>query len=368
MSAAPSVATETASTTPAEQTLPRANEVVWPFPRMRVRRRAIAVSMLILAAIALAVVVEVGAGAYVIPIDDVVRVFVGGGTELQRTTVLDWRMPRALVGLGVGLALGAAGAVTQSLARNPLASPDLLGVAMGSSAAAVAVLVFAPAGIVIGGLTFGVPWAAFAGGIGVAVVVAVLAYRGGIDSMRLVLIGVGVNTFAGSVVSMLLVQTDLAQAADAVAWLTGSLDNRTWNQVGPLWITIAVSAIVLAVAAFDFRVTHLGDSMARGLGVPITLTLPMLWCSAVLLTAASVAAAGPISFVALAAPQLARLIYRSATPPVIGGALLGALLMLCADLAARYVLGGSPVGIVTAALGAPFLLYLLIRNNRKVTL
>lgn len=347
--------------------LPRANELVWPLPRMRVRRRGIAVTAVLLALAVAAVLVELATGAYFIPIPDVASSFFGGGTSLDRTTVLDWRMPRVLVGLGVGVALGAAGALTQSLARNPLASPDLLGISMGSSAAAVAMIVLVPSGVVIGGVTIGTLWAAYAGGIAVAVIVTVLAYRGGLESMRLVLIGVGINALAAAVVSLLLVQTPLAQAADAVAWLTGTLEVRTWDQVQPLWITVVVAVVLIALAAFDFRVTHLGEAVSRALGVRVRSTLLMLWSASVLLTAGAVAAAGPIAFVALAAPQVARGLYRSPTPPVIGGALVGATLVLGADLAARFLLGNAPVGIVTSALGAPFLLFLLIRGNRKVT-
>ncbi|AFA71699.1 putative FecCD-family membrane transport protein [Gordonia polyisoprenivorans VH2] len=348
-------------------TLPRPDELVWPVPRMRIKRRGVLLTLLLAAIVVIAALVELASGPYFIPLADVAQVVVGGGDRIDRVTVLDWRMPRVLVGLGVGVALGAAGAITQSLARNPLASPDLLGVSMGASAAAVTMLVLLPAGLVIGGVTVGTLGAAFLGGILVSVVITALAYRGGLESTRLVLIGVGVNALASAVISLMLVQSRLAQAADVVSWLTGSLEARTWGQVVPLWITIGVGMSLIALAAFDFRVTHLGDAVSRALGVPVRTTLLLLWIPAVVMTAATVAAAGPITFVALAAPQLARLLYRSPTPPVIGSALVAAALVLYADLLARYALGSAPVGIVTSALGAPFLLVLLIRVNRKVT-
>ena len=167
--------------------------------------------------------------------------------------------------------------------------------------------------------------AAFVGGTAVALCVTLCAWRGGLDPMRLVLVGIGVNALAAAVVAMLLVQTDLARAADAVTWLTGTLDGRTWRDVGPLWGAIATAGCLITLVAFDFRVTHLGSDIARALGVRVAATSVLLWCAAVVLTAAAVAAAGPIGFVALAAPQLARLLYRVPTPPLVGSAVMGAV-------------------------------------------
>lgn len=333
-----------------------------PAPVLRRRQVLVIAGLAVLTLLSL--VLHVGSGDYPIPLPDVGRILAGGGQALQRTIVIDWRLPSALVGLGAGAALGAAGSVTQNLARNALASPDIIGMTMGASLGAVTLIVLAPTSA-LAGLALGIPIAALAGGLLAAAAIWALAWKGGSDRMRLILVGVGINTLAGGLITWLLVRADLHVAADATHWLAGSLNGRTWEHAIPLLVLTLVAAIPLVATSFDTRALHLGDDLARGLGVPVARTRGLMWGAAILLTAAAVAAAGPIGFVALAAPQLARLLLGAPTPPVLGGALVGATLVLTADLIAPAAL---PVGVMTAMLGAPFLLHLLVANSRKVTL
>jgi iron complex transport system permease protein len=330
----------------------------------------LAVPLLLAGLAAVLALVGAGMGDYPLSPAQVLAVLSGGGDDAQRVVVWELRLPRVVTGLLVGLALGASGAVTQSVARNPLASPDVLGITAGASAGAVAVIAATGAGI--GGVSLRpagglVPAAALAGGVAAAAAVYLLAWRRGIDGMRLVLVGIGMWALLGAVTSWLLVATSITDASRATLWLTGSLAASTWEVVVPLAVTVVVAGALAAVAAFPLRALRLGDDSARSLGVRVQPARAGLVLVAVALAAMAVAAAGPIAFVALAAPQVAMRLMRSPGPPVVAGAMMGAVLMLAADLAARVVLPAElPVGIVTAVLGAPFLLYLLARRTRGV--
>ncbi|MEJ9080086.1 MULTISPECIES: FecCD family ABC transporter permease [Gordonia] len=342
--------------------LPRRGEVVLPVPRMRVRWYGVAVAGILTAILLVEIALELSVGEYPIPFGDAFRIMFGGGDDIERL-IVDSRLARALVALGAGIALGSAGALTQTMAKNPLASPDVIGITMGASAAAVFVQVTAPnfAGV------WSVPIAAMAGGVVTATVVVVLSAGGGVDTMRLVLVGVAVNALAAAVVSFLLVSIDLQDASSAVSWLAGSVTNSTWVEVSPLWAVIVVCAVVAAATSFDLRVMRLSDASARGLGAPVGVLTLVYWAVAVLLVSAAVAASGPIGFIALAGPQIARLLFRAPTPPLIGGALTGGVLLLGADLLSRLVFSDLAVGVITGVLGAPFLLVLLVIMHRKAT-
>lgn len=323
----------------------------------------------------LAVVLAVagaGMGDYPLSPAEVLAVIAGGGEDAHRVVVWDLRLPRVATGLLVGLALGASGAMTQSMARNPLASPDVLGITAGASAGAVAYIVATGAGI--GGFTVRppgplVPLAALAGGVVAAAAVYLLAWRAGVHGLRLVLVGIGLSALLGSVTSWLLVASAVTDAGRATLWLTGSLASTHWPVVLPLLVTVVVAGAVAMVAAFTLRALRLGEDSSISLGVRVQQARAVLVLVAVALAAVAVAAAGPIVFVALAAPQVAMRLMRAPGPPVVAGALTGAVLVLAADLIARVVLPVElPVGIVTAVLGAPYLLYLLARRSPGVAL
>jgi iron complex transport system permease protein len=324
------------------------------------------VTVLLLAATFLLFCLSIGMGEFQIGLSQVISTIFGQGDRLDTFVIMDLRMPRALVGLIVGFALGVAGALTQSIARNPLASPDVLGITWGASAVAV-FLVTATGGVAstIAG-TVGLPAAALAGGLGTGLVVYFLAWRRGIDGFRLILIGVSVSAVMEAITTWLLVTADIRDVARAQAWLVGSLEERSWHDVWTALSCTAVLVIVVLGVAFHLKPMHFGDDVAAGLGIRFALVRAILLLCAVLLAGVAVSAAGPVPFVALVAPQIAMRLLRFPTPPLMASGVFGALLLLGADLIARTALPVSlPVGIVTAAIGGPFLIYLLVRANLK---
>ncbi len=308
----------------------------------------------------------VGRGEFGVPLPDVLRVLTGGGDEAQRLVVLELRLPRALTGALVGLALGTAGALTQAVARNPLASPDVLGITAGASTAVVALLVLGGGGT--GALAaVGTPVAALAGALAAAAAVYLLAWRDGIEGLRLALVGLGVGAAGGAATSYLLLRADLLEATQATVWITGSLNGRGWEHVVPLLVVVPVTLVLVAVAAPHVAVLQLGTDSARALGVRLQSSLALVVLLAVVLAAVATAAAGPVAFVALMAPQIALRLTGGSGPPLAVSGLTGAALVLAADVVARTVLPVElPVGVVTAAVGAPYLLFLLVRQNRRI--
>ncbi|QKW38222.1 iron chelate uptake ABC transporter family permease subunit [Actinomadura sp. NAK00032] len=324
------------------------------------------VTALLAAGTFLVLCLSVGAGDFPIALPRVIGTIFGGGERYDRFVIMDLRLPRALAGLVVGIALGVSGAITQSIARNPLASPDVLGITQGAGAVAVLLLT------VSGGTTaaiagsVGLPAAALAGGLGTGLLVYLLAWRRGIDGFRLVLIGISVSALMQAVTTWLLVTADITDVARAQAWLIGSLDGRGWDEVRVALVGTLVLAVVVAAVAFQFRPMHFGDDVAAGLGVRYSLVRAVMLLCAVLLAGVAVSAAGPVPFVALVAPQAAMRLARCATPPLAASGLVGALLLIGSDLVARTALPVSlPVGVVTAAIGGPFLVYLLVRANLR---
>lgn len=326
----------------------------------------VCVTALLAAATFLVFCLSIGVGDFPIGLPQVVATLFGRGEQVDQFVIMDLRMPRALAGVVVGFALGISGAITQSVARNPLASPDILGITSGASA--VAVFLVTASGGAAAAVTdsVGPSVAALLGGLGTGLLVYFLAWRRGIDGFRLILIGISVSAVMQAVTTWLLVNADIRDVAQAQAWLVGSLDNRSWDQVEvALWGTI-VLLVVVAGVAFQFRPLHLGDDVAGGLGVRYGAVRAVMLLCAVLLAGFGVSAAGPVPFVALVAPQVAMRLTRFPTPPMVASGVVGALLLLGADLVARTVLPiDLPVGVVTAAIGGPFLVFLLVRANRR---
>ncbi|WP_019202028.1 iron chelate uptake ABC transporter family permease subunit [Tsukamurella sp. 1534] len=305
-------------------------------------------------------------GEFPLTFGEVLSTLIGRGDSMTEFIIMDLRMPRALVGVIVGAALGMSGAIVQSIARNPLASPDILGITQGAGVAAVFLVTST------GGLAatlnndVGLPIVALAGGLVTGALVYLLSVRGGVDGMRLVLVGIAITALMRALIDWMLVRADIRDVARAQAWLVGSLEGRDWGDVRSA-LYIALPAAILAVgAAFALRAVQLGDDVALGLGVRLGPIRLLLLLAAVLLAAGAVSAAGPIAFVALVSPQIAMRLTRLPSPPLVPSALMGAALLVCADLVARTAFSTSmPVGIVTAAVGGPFLVYLLVRQNLK---
>ncbi|MFI8433907.1 FecCD family ABC transporter permease [Streptomyces sp. NPDC079020] len=322
------------------------------------------VTLVLAAATFLVFCLSISIGDFPIGLSRVIATILGGGEQVDEFVVMELRMPRALAGLVVGIALGVSGAVTQSVVRNPLASPDILGITSGASAVAVFLVTVSGGTAAAVVSSVGLSAAALAGGLGTGLLVYFLAWRRGIDGFRLILIGISVSAVMEAVTTWLLVSADIKDVAKAQAWLVGSLDNRSWDEVRvAFWCSLALMAVV-AAAAFQFKPMHLGDDVAAGLGVRYSRVRAVLLLCAVLLAAVAVSGAGPVPFVALVAPQVAMRLARCPTPPMVASGLVGALLLIGSDLVARNALPISlPVGVVTAAIGGPFLVYLLVRAN-----
>lgn len=327
----------------------------------RVAPRTLGVgAALVVVALAL-LVVAVGTGEYSIPPGLVVETLLGGGDAGTSFVIETLRLPRALTGLLVGAGLGAAGAIFQSVTRNPLGSPDVVGFTAGASAGAVAQIVL------FGGGAAAVAGGALVGGAGTAALVYLLAYRGGVQGYRLVLIGIGLTAMLAAVRNYLITRTRLEEAQAANVWITGSLNGRGWEHVVPMLVALVVLLPLVALLARSLRMLELGDDAAHALGVPVERARTALLGVGVALTAVATSAAGPVLFVALAAPQIARRLTRASGPGVGTAALMGGVLLLGADVAAQRVFPDTdlPVGVLTGVLGGVYLIWLLFHEWRS---
>ncbi|MGI5218307.1 FecCD family ABC transporter permease [Nocardia sp. CA-290969] len=333
----------------------------------------LAAAVLAVAAVAL-FCVDIAVGSTTLPLGRVVDVLAGGGSRAQRYIVLESRLPRAATGVVVGMALGLAGALTQSVLHNPLAAPDVLGIGSGAGLGAVTVL--AGSGASTGfAVSIGAPIAAVLGGLGTAAVIYVLAWGrhpgagAGATGIRLVLLGVGVNSLLLAGINWQLARAELTDITRTQRWLIGSLDEATRATLVPAAVALAVVVLVAVCSAHTLATLRLDTDTTRMLGVRLRSQQALLIGAAVVAVSVATAAVGPIEFVGLIAPQVARRMLRTAGEPLIGSALAGAVVVLGADILARVLLPVDlPVGIVTAALGGPFLLVLLVFITRKATL
>jgi iron complex transport system permease protein len=327
---------------------------------VRVDVRAFTVVVLLLLAVLAASVLLIGTGDFPIPAGDVLRTLAGGGNKSQEFIVTELRLPRVLVGLLAGASLGLGGALFQSISRNPLASPDVLGIGQGSTAGALVVIVL------FSGSAAQVAVGALLGGVATGAAIYLLAWKRGVHGYRLVLVGIGVCAIVTAVNGYLLTKADLVDAARAVVWMTGSLNGRDWDQVWPLLVLCAVLLPLVLGNARGLRITEMGDDVSCALGVRVERVRLLLMVSAVLLTAGATAATGPVGFVALTAPQLARRLTRSPGPNLVPSTVMGATLLIVADWTSQRVFGADqlPVGVVTGVLGGVYLLWLLATERR----
>ncbi|WP_432020062.1 FecCD family ABC transporter permease [Streptomyces sp. 1222.5] len=327
---------------------------------LRLDPRALIVVVLLLAAALAAAVALIGTGDAKIPAADVLRTLAGHGTAYQDFIVNELRLPRVLVGLLVGASLGLGGALFQAVSRNPLGSPDVLGLSQGSTAGALVVIVL------MSGSATQVTAGALIGGLVTGLAIYLLAWKQGVHGYRLVLVGIGVSAVVTAVNGYLLTKADLVDATRAVVWMTGSLSGRDWSQVWPLLALCAVLVPLVLANARGLRMMEMGDDVAGALGVRVQRVRLVLMVCAVLLTAAATAAAGPVGFVALTAPQLARRLTRSPGPNLVASLCMGAALLVAADWVSQRAFGADqlPVGVVTGVLGGAYLLWLLVTERR----
>lgn len=334
----------------------------WHRPRLRPRRRVVVATVAALLLVVTAVTVGLSLGDRPTSPGAVWDALGGHGADNVVYAVREVRLPRVTLAVVVGLAFGVAGGLSQGVLRNPLASPDVLGISAGASLGVVAVIAAGAVGGPVGLVP--VPVAALAGGLAAAALIALLALDGALRGRRLLLVGIALSTALTGLTQYLLTRIDVYDAQRSAAWLTGSLNARGWDDVGPVALGVAVLLPVVLVLAHTNRALVFTDDLVTGWGIHGGRTRTTLLVVAVCLAALATAAAGPVAFVALVSGQVARRAARVPDiPPLLAG-LTGAVIVLVADTLVRTALPVQlPVGVLTAVVGAPCLLYLLQRRR-----
>jgi iron complex transport system permease protein len=319
-------------------------------------------SCLLLMLVSLAVAVfSLRSGAVTLDFTQVFNALTGSAPRNITMVVTEWRLPRVIMALLVGAALGISGAIFQSLMRNPLGSPDVMGFNTGAwSGVLVAMVLF-------GQHLTAITLAAMAGGILTSLIVWALAWRDGIETFRLIIIGIGMRAMLMAFNTWLLLQASLETSLSAGLWFAGSLNGLTWAKTLPAAPLILLMFVCALLLVKRMRLLEMGDDSACALGVSVERSRLMLMLVAVVLTAAATAIAGPISFIALVAPHIARRLSGTARWGLTQSALCGSLLLLAADLCAQqlFMPYQLPVGVVTVSLGGIYLIVLLVQESRK---
>jgi iron complex transport system permease protein len=315
--------------------------------------RSVLVCTALLLVTAVLGILSLGMGTYALGVGEVIDALLGRSGEQARLLVVGWRLPRMLMAVLCGAALALSGAIFQSLTRNPLGSPDIIGFSSGSYTGAIVVM------LLIGSTRYlDIAAGALLGGIATAATVYLLAMRrGSVQSFRLIIMGIGIGALLSSLNSGLMLMVDVDTAMLAAVWGAGSLSALGHAQLWPMAAVLAVLVVLLAAVAAPLRQLELGDDAARSLGLRANRVRAAAVVLGVALTALVTAAAGPISFVALAAPQIARRLVRGSGLLLVPAALVGAAVLLGSDVLAQRL--GFPVGVVTVSLGGGYLVWLL---------
>ncbi len=326
--------------------------------RGRARRYAVVLAVL-LALVVTIFAITLSIGQSITPAGDVLRVLLGETVPGAAFTVGQLRLPRAVMSVLCGLCFGLGGVAFQVMLRNPLASPDIIGITSGAGAAAVfAIVVLSMSGPMVSVF-------AIVAGLGVALLVYGLSFRNGVAGTRLILVGIGVSAMLQSVIAYILQSAPAWSLQEAMRWLTGSVNGAQLDQALPLLLALIFFGGLLIGRSRDLEALRLGDDMAAALGTHVSRTRMLVMIAAVGLIASATAATGPIAFVAFLSGPIAGRIIRNDGSLLVPSALTGALLVLAADYVGQHFLPGRyPVGVVTGALGAPYLIYLIIRVNR----
>lgn len=325
------------------------------------RRAAVTASITLLVGLALSVL-GLALGDYDISLAEVVSSFLGTSDDaMAHYFVTQLRAPRVVAALWVGAALGVAGAMFQNITGNPLGSPDIIGFTTGAATGALLQI------IVFGGTGAAIATGALVGGLATAGLVHLLVGRGGLTGQRLVLVGIGVGATLAALNTLLVVRASLESAQQATHWMAGSLNAMLWPKVNALALAVGLLCCVGLTLAKPLQALVLGDDAARAVGVSAQSVRTRAVLVAVALVSVATAATGPIAFVALAAPQVARRIAGQPVPGLFSSAVTGAVLVLASDLAAQHAFAGTElaVGVVTGALGGVYLIGLLALEWRK---
>ena len=327
--------------------------------RARARRQRLVITLLLVLVVCL-FLLTLSLGQSFTPPADILRVLRGEDLPGVSFTIWQLRLPRALLGLVAGLSFGLGGVAFQVMLRNPLASPDIIGISWGASAAAVFCIVV----LSLGGTIVSI--VAVLAGLAVALLVYVLSFRNGVAGTRFILVGIGVAAMLESCIAYILSSAPSWTLQEAMRWLTGSLNSAQLAQSLPLSVVLAGCGGLLLLRGRDLEALRLGDDTASALGVRVAATRAVIIIAAVGLIATATAVTGPIAFVAfLSGPIAARLVGNSGSL-LVPSALVGAALVLTGDYVGQFMLPSRyPVGVVTGALGAPYLIFLIIRLNRS---
>jgi iron complex transport system permease protein len=331
----------------------------------RIDRRVPLMLLCLAVVIVVAIVMNVGRGEYPISPLDIVKTVLGidTGNPDHAFVIHTLRLPRSLVAFMVGVALAISGTIFQGLTRNPLADPGIIGINAGASLAAVAVIILFPSAPI-----YTLPLSAFAGAMLMAVLIYSLAWNKGSSPILLILMGIGLSAIASAITNLMITFGEIYNVSDALVWLAGSVYGRTWEQVFSVLPWLIVFVPMALTLARHLNALNLGDDVAKGLGTRVEWQRGLLVLVGVALAGASVATAGMIGFVGLIAPHLGRqLVGPNHEGLVPTSALLGGVIVVLADLLGRTLFAPIelPCGVVTAAIGAPYFLYLLIRNRKK---
>ena len=327
--------------------------------------RRVPVILLVLTLVTLlAMILSVGYGEYPISPVDVVKTLLGLPTANGDYAFIinTLRLPRTIVAFLVGIGLAIAGTITQCITRNPLAAPDIIGMNAGATLAAVTLLILMPNAPVSL-----LPFAAFGGALIVSLLIYLLAWQGGSSPMRLILVGIGFDLIAKALTNIMITFGEINTVSQALVWLAGSVYGRSWSQVMTLIPWIVIFGLVALLLTRELNTLNLGDEVARGLGSRVEWQRGLLLLTGVALAGASVATAGAIGFVGLMSPHLSRQLVGASHEGLLPvSAMLGGMLVVIADLLGRVMFAPLelPCGIITAAIGAPYFVYLLISQRK----
>ncbi len=326
----------------------------------RVDLRVVGLILLSIVVLLFLMLWSVTLGAVELSLREVWDATFGRGDDRNLLVVQTLRWPRTLVAVGIGFALAVAGGLFQGIARNPLVSPDIIGINAGATMMAVTWMVLFQT-------STGLPLAAFLGAIVTAALIYTLSWRGGVSPNRLILVGIGIAAMTSAVSSYLMVIFPIEQVRPAIIWTMGSVYASNWSDVRIVWVMIILCLPLAGLLMQPLRSMMLGDHVTRSLGVSLEQTRLSIILVGCALAAIAVAIAGPIGFIALMVPHMARMIAGPSSAGVLFFAgLLGGIVLLISDCVAQHFLPVTlPVGVVTSAVGAPYFLFLLYRSNKQ---
>lgn len=303
-------------------------------------------------------IISIMKGSVNVPLNEIIAAMTGGSAGMHQQIIMNIRLPRTIVAGLVGVNLALSGAILQAVMKNPLADPHIIGISAGAGIMGIFIMLLFP------DLSWLITPAAFAGAMGAAILIYILAWKNGIQPIRIILAGVAVSAFLGAGISaLMIIYSDRVHSA--LMWMVGGLSARSWPQVMLIWPYTLAGIIFTLLAARHLNILQLGDELAKGLGLRVERTRLILTAAAALLAASAVSVVGLLGFVGLIVPHAARLMigsdYRYLLPATI---FLGAAMVMLSDTFARVAFAPVelPVGIIMAAIGAPFFLFLLRRE------